>query len=232
MLNTVMDSSQKFQVMGAVVGDLLWLYAYILIIRKGFQDRTYGVPLLALALNFTWEILYTVRFPPTDWLHIVLRWSWLLADAVIVYQYFRYGKDTGEIVALRPYFYLISIFAFLNAYLFQYFFRAHFYAPDGYDNAFIINFIMSLLFVQLFFLRSPGLLGLSYGAAWAKMLGTALLSIIFGLQRSQPMHRYNFMIFIYVSTFFYDVIYIALLAQARRAARLLSATKPASTLAA
>ena len=205
-------------IVAAISGDLLWLLAYILIIRKGFQDRTYGVPMLALALNFTWEFLYTVQFPPTDTLHIVLRWSWLLADVVIVYQFFRYGKETCEIPALKAYFYPISIFVFVNAYVAQITWRYHFYAINGYENAFLINFMMSVLFVQFFFLRSPELLGLSYGAAWAKMIGTAMLSVIYALQRDQPMFRYSFMIYVYSATFLFDVLYVALLTLGRKAA--------------
>jgi hypothetical protein len=228
-----LTTGQTLMMIGAVGGDLLWLLAYILIIRKGFQDKTYGVPLLALALNFTWEFLYTIQFPPSDWPHIVLRWSWLLADFVIVYQYFRYGKETSEIPSLRQYFYPISIFVFINAYIFQLTYRYHFYASNGYENAFLINFLMSMLFVQFFFLRSPGLLGLSYGAAWAKMAGTAMLAVVYALQRRQPMFRYSFMMFLYLSTFLYDVIYIALLAMARHAAsRRLSASPTNPSLAA
>jgi type IV secretory pathway VirB3-like protein len=111
-------------------------------------------------------------------------------------------------------------------------YKYHFYAPNGYENAFLINFLMSLLFVQFFFLRSPGLLGLSYGAAWAKMIGTAMLAVVYALQRRQPMFRYSFMMFLYVSTFLYDWIYIALLAMARRASARASAAKTQSVLAA
>jgi hypothetical protein len=91
-----MTTGQILMETGAIGGDLLWLLAYILIIRKGFQDRTYGVPLLALALNFTWEFLYTIQFPPSDWPHIVLRWSWLLADMVIRLQEHRVLRDRGR----------------------------------------------------------------------------------------------------------------------------------------
>lgn len=213
-----LTTGQILMQVGAIGGDLLWLLAYVLIIRKGFQDRTYGVPLVALALNFTWEFLYTIQFPPSDWPHIILRWSWLLADCVIVYQYFRFGRETNEIPSLGRYFYPLSIFVFVNAYVFQLTYRYHFYAYNGYENAFLINFLMSMLFVQFFFLRSPGLLGLSYGAAWAKMFGTAILAVIYAMQRQQPMFRYSFMVYLYASTFVYDVIYVALLARARHSA--------------
>jgi hypothetical protein len=210
--------SQILMVAGAIGGDLLWLAAYILIIRKGFQDSTYGMPVVALALNFTWEILYTVQFPPTDWPHIIMRWSWLLSDCVIVYQYFRFGKQTSLLPALRPYFYPLSIFLLINAYIFQLTYRYHFGQPNGYENAFLINFVMSLLFVRFFFLR-PDLQGLSYGAAWCKMFGTAILAVVYAMQRQQSMLDYSFMLYLYASTFLYDVTYIVLLARRKAAIR-------------
>ncbi len=72
-----------------VLGDVLWLVAYILIIRQGFKDRTYGVPMLCVALNFSWEFIYAVQFPFPNKIIETLRWTWLLTDAVIVYQFFQ-----------------------------------------------------------------------------------------------------------------------------------------------
>lgn len=213
-----LTTPQILIVSGAIGGDLLWLAAYILIFRKGFQDRTYGVPAVALALNFTWEILYTIQFPPSDWPHIILRWSWLLADCVIVYQYFRFGKESIVLPTIKRHFHAISIFLFVNAYIFQLTYRYHFNQPAGYDNAFLINFIMSALFVRFFFLR-PDMRGLSYGAAWCKMFGTAILATIYAMQRQQSMLDYSFMLYLYVLTFVFDVTYIVLLARRRAGIR-------------
>ena len=47
----------------ALAGSIFWLIAYVLMIRKGFQDSTYGILLLAIMLNFTWEIIYTTIYP-------------------------------------------------------------------------------------------------------------------------------------------------------------------------
>jgi hypothetical protein len=207
---------QLLMVSGAMGGDVLWLAAYVLIARKGFQDRTYGVPAVALALNFTWEILYTVQFPPSDLPHIILRWAWLLTDCLIVYQYFRFGKEAMGLPALKRYFYPLSIFLFINAYVFQLTYRYHFNDLRGYENAFLINFLMSLLFVRFFFLR-PNMRGLSYGAAWCKLVGTAILAVVYSIQRQESIIRYGFMIYLFASTFFFDVIYIVLLARERAA---------------
>jgi hypothetical protein len=213
-----LSTPQLLMECGAIGGDVLWLIAYILIFCKGFRDRTYGVPAVALALNFTWEILYTIQFPPSDWPHIVLRWLWLLADCIIVYQYFRFGRQESEFQALRPYFYPLAIFLFISAYVFQFTYRYHFDQPDGYENAFLINFVMSLLFVRFFFLR-PDMRGLSYGAAWCKMIGTAILAVIYAMQRQQSLLDYSFMFCLYVSTFLYDVTYTVLLAKRRTTIR-------------
>src|SRR5271156_3317602 len=88
-----------------ILGDLLWLVAYILIIRQGFKDRTYGVPMLCIALNFTWEFIYAVDFPFPVHLVEILRWAWLLCDVVIVYQLFRYGRDHQNIPPIKQYLY-------------------------------------------------------------------------------------------------------------------------------
>ena len=37
-----------------VIGDVLWIIAYILAIRKGFQEKTYGIPMMCIALNLSW----------------------------------------------------------------------------------------------------------------------------------------------------------------------------------
>jgi len=36
-----------------VIGDVLWIIAYILAIRKGFQEKTYGIPMMCIALNLS-----------------------------------------------------------------------------------------------------------------------------------------------------------------------------------
>jgi hypothetical protein len=42
-----------------------WAVAYVLIIRRGFLDKTYGVPMVALAGNIVWEFLFAfcIRAP-------------------------------------------------------------------------------------------------------------------------------------------------------------------------
>lgn len=43
---------------------LFWAASYILLTKKAFSDRSYGMPIYALCLNITWELIYALIYPP------------------------------------------------------------------------------------------------------------------------------------------------------------------------
>ena len=45
----------------AVLSGLAWAIVYMESIRIGFRDKTYAMPIVALALNFAWESTYAVH---------------------------------------------------------------------------------------------------------------------------------------------------------------------------
>lgn len=192
-----------------VVGDVLWIVAYVFIIRQGFKDRTYGMPMLCIGLNFTWEFIYAVKFRfPSDIIE-ALRWAWLIADAVIVYQLLRYGRDNQAIPLIKKYFYPICIAMFVSAFLGHLAFHYSFADTWGVQDAYMINLVMSMLFVFLYFGRSR-MSGLSVGAAWAKMLGTGILSAA-SCFTIKDWLKSSFLVYLFVTIFIFDLIYIALL---------------------
>lgn len=44
-----------------LISGLAWTIVYLDAIRIGFRDRTYAMPVAALALNFGWEAIYAVH---------------------------------------------------------------------------------------------------------------------------------------------------------------------------
>jgi hypothetical protein len=199
-----------------VLGDVLWIVAYILIIRQGFKDRTYGLPMVCIALNFTWEFIYAVDYPFPAHSIELLRWAWLLCDVVIVYQLFRYGRESQNIPLIKQYFYPICVAMFASAYLGQLTFHYGFKDQYGIHDAYMINLVMSILFVSMYFGRPLGQ-GLSVGAAWAKMLGTGILSVASCFMIKDWL-KSSFMVYLYVTIFILDLTYIALLYRGRAAA--------------
>ncbi len=195
-------------------GDLLWILAYVLTIRVGFKQKAFGIPVLAICLNFTWELIYTLLEPSPTPLKHWLNVSWLVADSFIVYQLFRYGKPLQTIPQMQKYFYPAVVGTMVLCFVGQVTFHHAFHDRAGFEDAYMINLVMSVLFVFFYFHR-PDLRGLSYGAAWAKMLGTGVLSLGSFIESWGTPGYHGFMNFLYVSIFMFDLLYIYLLHQGR-----------------
>jgi hypothetical protein len=75
------------------IGGLLWTTAYLLIVLKGIKDKAHGMPLVALALNFTWEFIH-VFIHPSYGISLYLNASWFLLDLGIAYTYFKYSHKS------------------------------------------------------------------------------------------------------------------------------------------
>ncbi len=175
------------------LGGILWILTYILIIRRSFKDRAYGLPMFAICLNITWESLAvlscnapegtlglsgicpmppatspTLKFAETA--GILVDVFWLGLDVILAWQLFRWGRQLERVPHMRRHWTrnlvgLIVIFFFLQLGFVTY-----------YDdiflivNGWIINMVMSLGFLFLLWDREKwGLRGLSWPAAWTKM---------------------------------------------------------------
>ncbi len=192
-----------------VIGDVLWIIAYILAIRKGFQEKTYGFPMMCIALNLSWELIYAAIFRFPNDIIAYLRWGWLLADFVIAYQLLRYGRDWQTTPLMKKYFYSITVITFVSTFLGQLTFHYTFGDTWGMSNAYLINLVMSMLFIFMFFGRG-GSSGQSLGTAWCKMLGTGILSVGSCFTITNWLQS-SFLVYLFVTIFFLDVMYILLL---------------------
>lgn len=213
-----------YNLIGAV-GYALWLVAYILVIRKGFKDKTYAIPLLPICLNFTWEFMDSWILPDPVYFWKWVDRAWFLLDVAILYQLFRYGRKEQKIPELQRWFYPIVIVTLLLAFWGQYTFVTTFHDTLGFIAAFAINLVMSVIFPFFYFARRD-LHGLSWGAAWCKLIGTGLASIqcIFLFPKIHPLSPvaysplspYSFFYFLFVAIFVFDCVYVGLLWRARK----------------
>ena len=193
-----------------ILGEGLWIVAYVLVIWAGFRDKTYGVPLTSIALNYTWEILYAFVTPSSCWVVRFLRYGWFILDTVIVWQLVRFGRKDQRIPDFRRYYRIGLLVIFVMAFIGHLTYHHAYRDQGGQQAAYAINFIMSILFVLMFYSRRDKQ-GLSYGAAWAKMLGTGILALATALSFiSNPVPVQDFLLFLFVGIFLFDVWYIIL----------------------
>src|SRR6187455_1066927 len=57
--NPRMISLDTIKLVLTLVSGICWTIVYIDGIRLGFKHRSYAIPFYALALNFSWELIYT-----------------------------------------------------------------------------------------------------------------------------------------------------------------------------
>ncbi|WAA09147.1 hypothetical protein [Fervidibacillus albus] len=163
-----------------LLSGICWTIVYIESIRIGFKQKTYAMPLFALALNICWEGLYSyngLTNNPTvqSWINLV----WFLLDIMIVFTYFKYGKKEFSEHADVKYFIPWSILVFVMSFVLQYSFLVEFDSLGGTYSAFIQNLLMSVLFITML-VRRRSSKGQSLTIAISKWIGTLAPTILFG----------------------------------------------------
>ena len=181
---------------------VFWTAVYVLIIRLGFRDKTYSMPITALCANISWEFIFSFLYPhapPQNYINII----WFAFDLVIVFQTLRFGRIAFERAWLFYPAFILGVLVSLGAILAT---TVEFNDWDGKYAAFGQNLMMSVLFVAML-LKRQDVKGQSIYIALFKMAGTLLPSILFFL-------RFPFsplLNFFYVAIFVFDLIYAVLL---------------------
>ncbi len=204
-----------------VLGCVLWTVAYVLLIKQAYQQRVNTIPMLAICLNFTWEVMAVFVLPNPSKAWAVLEWSWVILDLGLLALLWRDGRECLRVATLKPYFHLLLAAVLVLCFVGQLSFVLTFGDLLGFIDAFVINLVMSAAFISMFFQRQPGGAGLNYGAAWLKMIGTACTS--FQCAALLPVIRpdipsWGFLYFLYFLIFALDLVYVLLLHNARRSA--------------
>jgi hypothetical protein len=207
------DPFAWFNIIGEA-GCALWVLAYVFSIRQGFKDRAYGFPLVAICLNFSWEFLASWVHPNPVPLWLAFNRVWFFVDLIIVYQLLRYGPALQRIPEVRRHFPLIVAGTLVVGTAGLYTFFLQYRDLLAIMGAFMINLVMSVLFVFFYFeRRHQGGRGLSLGAAWCKMLGTlgTAIECHYVLDMAAPwLPNLRFLTFLCVSIFLVDSLYVYL----------------------
>jgi hypothetical protein len=189
-----------------LVSGLCWTVVYILIIVRSWRDKTYGMPYWALAFNFSWELIFSFFLSsnlPDHQLQIIINRVWLAFDVFILVAYFRYGKKEWPSAVPRSLFIPYSVLVMIIGFFFVYLISVELDHSRGKYAAFIQNLMMSWLFIAMLN-RRRNTSGQSIGIASFKLVGTLAPTLIYGLKS-------NFVLFLGLSCFIADLIYLLLL---------------------
>ncbi len=186
-----------------MIGGLFWSATYILIIRRGFKDKTFGMPMVALCANISWEAIFAF-FLPHDAPQLYVNYIWFFLDTIIVMQFLKYGKKEFPNI---PRWQFYAVFALGVSIAVPMILSINYELEDnvGVYAAFGQNLMMSILFVAMLINRQ-GIGGQSFYIALFKMIGTGLSSLAFYLYR--PIAQDSVLLqFLFVAIFVFDLIY-------------------------
>jgi hypothetical protein len=204
---------------------LLWTITYLLIIRRGFLDHTYGMPLVALCANLSWEFVFSFVFPHGP-VQRPVNIVWFSLDLIILYQLLRFGP--GEFPRLpKKLFYGMVALALSAAFFAVVSITLEFEDFDGAYSAFGQNLMMSVLFIVMLHNRESSR-GQSRSIAITKMGGTSLASVAF-LFFSVGYERSVLLPVLYCSILLFDALYVALIFYATRHAAVAEAEHMSGT---
>ena len=211
-----------------------WTAAYFFIIVSCFKQKSYGVPWVCLVFNVVWEACFSFNLLDQRlfWFFLWGNRLWLAFDLVIATQFLMYGPRVQVQPLLRRYFYPVAALTLALCVGGLVTFTPFFNEFTGSASSMMMNFVMSLLYIFML-LERPDLKGISYPAAWLKMIGTAGGSVFLyfwlpaqfenGHLRTHPdvptPRTWAFMWYLYISIFVIDCIYIALVAKRRKELR-------------
>jgi hypothetical protein len=224
-----MTNLETIRLILTLISGICWTIVYIDGIRLGFKHRSYAIPFYALALNFSWELLYTYYgFQSTVSAQAVVNAVWLSFDAGILITYFKYGRkyfpvhipgnaSEGTANNATP-FVVWSVLTLIVAFCVEYAFRKEFGVRVGAGySAFLQNLLMSVLFINML-VRRGSREGQSLTIAVGKWLGTLAPTVLFGIIGDSGFPNGSFLIVVVgMLCSVFDLIYIALLLRTKPA---------------
>ncbi|MFJ5764129.1 hypothetical protein ACIP9C_02140 [Lysinibacillus sp. NPDC093210] len=182
---------------------LFWILTYILIIKRSFKDEKYGMPMVAICANISWEFIFTFIYPQND-LQSVISFIWFVLDLVIMWQYLIYGRHEYKKTISSKLFYTSFLFTLSVSFLIIISLSQELHDMEGKYAAFVQNLMMSGLFIGLLLGRGS-LAGQSMAIAVCKMIGTLFAAVGFFIYFRTP-----FITITSMATLMYDLLYIAL----------------------
>lgn len=161
-----------------IISGLCWSIVYITAIFLGVKHHTWFIPKIAICQNFAWEfwiVLYRMRMGTANDVSFVVQLVWVLLDIGVALTWLVFDQPSAQQRLKNAALFLLIATAM---YLLIVEMRQWEYV------SFIINVIMSILFVRRVYTDSSRKTSITI--AFTKMIGTLAATIIHGLILFDP----------------------------------------------
>lgn len=164
-----MTFSPLEQNLWALGGLVFWCVAYLLMIRRGLRDQSYGMPLVALCLNVAWETFFSL-FSEAQMANRMAYGIYLAFDLGVLWTCWRFGRDDFGSPLIRKYFRPILIALLVGGFFLVRQFSYSFDDSFGGISATFTTLLLSVLMVGMI-LRRDSVRGQSFYIGVLVLLG-------------------------------------------------------------
>ncbi|NLR92701.1 transmembrane-type terpene cyclase [Flammeovirga agarivorans] len=182
---------------------IFWAVTYILVIYNAKKYKFFGIPAEAAVANIAWEFMFS--FVYTTELGQLFVWGirlWWITDVIMIIYFHKYGAKQVRVPLIKKYFNTTSVIGFVFWCLIIYGWVEQYGDPIGAGTGYVLNIIMSTLFIFLI-LAHPEEKALNLSIALWKGFGTVFVGVgIFLGDTASP-----FVVIIAAITFALDMFY-------------------------
>lgn len=210
--------------MTVLISGIAWTITYVALVYRGIKDKSYGMPLVPLALNIAWEITFSLIYPPhaSGGLATIINTVWMICDVGIVITFLLYSYNYFQqyYKISKTEWIMLTVVAFSAAFgiiiaggpffgQFEPYFHKEIFEGAKFI-AFIQNLVISICFVLMYWQRqSPE--GQSFTIAWSKWIGTSMTVGLSYLLADHKGEDATLMFVIIFATFIFDTYYMYLI---------------------
>jgi hypothetical protein len=187
--------------------NLMWVILYILVVRQGFREKTFGIPMVALWCNLNFDIIDTYIYPAYP-IQVIINHIYIVMDLIILYQVVRFWRsDFGQMPAWQ--FYTGMALAAVGSFALMMAFIHDVHDIPELRTAWSNVLLNSALFIAMLY-RRPNLLGQSIYIGLAKLFGTGPLVLAFYIFPVPGFENSVLLPVLYVGIFLLDLYYVIL----------------------
>lgn len=192
-------------------GYLFWTVAYILILNRAFRDRSFGIPIVALCANVSWETLasFFLGFPQAA---AIGNMVWLALDLVILFTCLKFGPEDFTHPEVKKWFrpmVIAGVGLMLwveSAFIFGY------HDPYGVHASWVNTFVVSAQLVAMYW-RRDSLKGQSFYIGLSILIGdlSGYFMIVFVSEQLPGQIHMNLMNALFAGILATNLLYVVLL---------------------
>jgi hypothetical protein len=217
MSTAMMLKSTTFD--AAIMGcGIFWSVAYVLIIRRAYADKAYGMPLAALCANLSWEFISAFTEPPPGFLKPI-SFIWLSIDIIIALQVLKYGPAHFQRLPTAVFygmFMLTLTAASAGMWLLNKLFMSYYDDHWGLYAGFVGAMMMAALFIFMLYSRGSAA-GQSITIAACMLAGNSFPALGWLTYPPPGLRGSAIQLYLICGTLILDIVYIAALYRVRAA---------------